>query len=153
MIENIAEVVRQEHDHIWLQGTTISGCARCDAGRGCGGGIFGKLVRRRMAGFAVPADDWHLQAGDVVVVGLTEGVLLRATLLTYLLPLTLLFAGGVIGQLWFAREWASIALAGLGLVAGIMLLRPAQQQILGPLLQPRILRRADSRESGPCFNA
>jgi sigma-E factor negative regulatory protein RseC len=64
-----------------------------------------------------------LQPGDTVMVGLAEGALLRGSLLVYLLPLTLLLAGALLGQAAFAGAGeepvvlAGAAGLGLGFVA------------------------------------
>lgn len=73
------------------------GCPACDAGRGCGAGVFGKLLKRRPV---VLDFDNHLSAkpGDAVIVGLPEALFLVLATRFYLYPLLAGLAGAAAGH-------------------------------------------------------
>jgi sigma-E factor negative regulatory protein RseC len=74
-----------------------SGCSACDAGRGCGAGIFGKLLRRR----AVELDFENrvgARLGQGVIVGIPEALLLNLVMRFYLFPLLAGLAGAGLGH-------------------------------------------------------
>lgn len=124
-----------------LKAVSATGCARCDAGEGCGGGLFAKLVRDGHQGLSLEDQAGDLKPGEHVVVGLEEGVFLRATLLTYAWPLLILLclalAGGVLA--WPDAWVATAALSGFALASGsVPWLR---RRYLDRHLHPRVLRR------------
>jgi sigma-E factor negative regulatory protein RseC len=63
-----------------------TGCAACEAGQGCGAGLFGRLLRRRPV---ILEFDNRLEArcGQEVLVGLSERWFLRLVARFYLVPL------------------------------------------------------------------
>ena len=46
MIEQQARVLRADDLQVVVRIGGQTGCAACDAGQGCGAGLFGKLLRR-----------------------------------------------------------------------------------------------------------
>lgn len=77
-----------------------SGCAACDAGRGCGAGIFGRLLDRFDEPIRVP-NSLGLAPGQVVKIGLTENAFLGLALRLYGVPLCLGLLGGTAAWLLF----------------------------------------------------
>ena len=97
-----------------------SGCRACDAGRGCGAGIFGRLLLRR------PVElDFENQLGagigQAVMVGLPEAMFLRLVLRLYLLPLLAGLAGAVAGHYLVYKAGLPEAAVDLGALAGGLL--------------------------------
>ena len=74
-----------------------AGCPACDAGKGCGAGLFGRLLKRSPVSLEFP-NDLDCRVGQSVVVGLTETVLLRIVFRLYLLPLLAGLAGATFGH-------------------------------------------------------
>jgi positive regulator of sigma E activity len=74
-----------------------SGCPACDAGKGCGAGIFGRLVARKPITLEL---DNSIQAsmGQAVVVGIPESVFLLLLFWLYLLPLLAAMVGAALGH-------------------------------------------------------
>lgn len=89
MIEQQGRIVGVEDGlaRVRLGGT--SGCPSCDEGKGCGAGIFGRLLKRNPVELelenSIGASD-----GQAVMVGIPERIYLRLAARFYLLPL---FAG------------------------------------------------------------
>ena len=146
MIREHARVLRSESGRAWVAPRSVADCERCARGQGCGGGVLGRLVGDRLREVEVDPNGHELAAGDRVVLGLSEPVLLKASLVAYLLPLACLFAGALLGR--FLAPWegdaAELMGAGAGLALGIGLARrlgaPAQQ---ASAWQPKVVARLD----------
>lgn len=102
-----------------------NGCGHCASGNGCGSGKLSQLFcsskpRSFKVGNAVNA-----QVGDEVSVGLPDGVLLRNSILMYVLPLTLMLATALLASGLYpeARDGAALLGAVAGLLAGFFVVR------------------------------
>lgn len=97
MIEQQGRVVAVDSGEALVQLGGRAGCPACDAGRGCGAGVFGRILRRRAV---VMTFDNHLEAraGQAVVVGLPEAWFLSLVARFYLFPLLAGLAGGALGH-------------------------------------------------------
>lgn len=60
MIENLAVVARRDGDAVTVVAASRSGCARCDAGEGCGGGVLGRLIAAGSRACGCPIRGWTL---------------------------------------------------------------------------------------------
>ena len=86
-----------------------AGCARCDAGKGCGAGVFGRLLKRKPV--TVSLDNTvDAGPGQPVMVGIAEVMFLRLAARLYLYPLLAGIAGAAVG-------YSFSALADVGPVA------------------------------------
>jgi sigma-E factor negative regulatory protein RseC len=97
MIEQQGQAVSESAGKVRVRLGGQSGCAACDAGRGCGAGVFGKLLRRR----AVELDFENrvgARPGQGVMVGIPEALLLGLVTRFYLLPLLSGLAGAGLGH-------------------------------------------------------
>ena len=82
-------------DSVQLGGS--SGCAVCNAGKGCGAGIFGRLLQRKPVVLEL-YNQPGARLGQVVMVGLPETLFLRLVFSFYLFPLLAGLAGAAIGH-------------------------------------------------------
>lgn len=89
-----------------------AGCSACDAGRGCGAGVFGSLLRRRPVRMQLD-NTIEAECGQAVMVGLPESLFLRLVLRFYLLPLLSGLVGGVAGHYLAVRFGAGLPLSDL----------------------------------------
>ncbi len=150
MIEERGTVVAVEEGFVWLETQRRSSCGGCQASGSCGAATLAKLWpdrRNRARALSEPG----LRPGDEVIVGLAEGALLRGALLVYLLPLALLLAGALLGQIVFAGagEEPVVALGVVGLGLGFLAVRVLSRRLqCDTRFQPVVLRRANSAESG-----
>lgn len=149
VIEERAVVTRIEGDVVYIQAINIGNCRRCAEGRGCGGGILGRLAGHSR--YSVPASSrvQDLQVGESVVVGVTPEAVLSASAVVYLLPLGCMFAAGAFAQLVLGAGdllVAAFAAAGLGL--GLVGVRWRSGVVNAEAYQPRILRRDDRAADG-----
>lgn len=102
-----------------------NGCGHCASGNGCGSGKLSQLFcsskqRTFKVGNAVNA-----QVGDEVNIGLPDGVLLRNSILMYVLPLTFMLAAALLASGLFAEAPDGAAMLGAvaGLLAGFLVVR------------------------------
>ncbi|MGK2927687.1 MAG: SoxR reducing system RseC family protein [Lysobacterales bacterium] len=122
MLEQQGQVVAVADGRVSVRLGGQSGCAACDAGQGCGAGVFGKLLRRRPL---ILEFGNHLDAhsGQAVVVGVPEAWFLRLVARFYLLPLLAGLGGAGFGHYLSVRLQSGpsgrdiLALAG-GIAAG-----------------------------------
>lgn len=63
-----------------------SSCALCDAGKGCGAGIFGRMLKRKPVTLQLE-NRVNAVSGQAVMVGIPESLYLRLLGRLYLLPL------------------------------------------------------------------
>lgn len=150
MLEEQATVLTVESGSVWVEADRQAGCERCEAGQGCGGGLLGRLVKRGSSRVRALTDVEDLQAGDQVVIGLDERLLVRGSLMTYILPLLCMLAAAIFAEQVLRAADLAVAAAGmLGLGVGLLVLR---SYTLGLMrrgeLQPRILRRATGNNVG-----
>jgi len=74
-----------------------SGCAACEAGRGCGAGVFGRMFKREPVLMEFE-NQLEASCGQAVVVGLPDRLFLGLVVRLYLLPLLAGLAGAVAGH-------------------------------------------------------
>lgn len=96
MIEEIAVVAKIENHQVWVKSGQNKSCGGCAQQSGCSTSLLQKFIHQRL--FAVDSQI-QLASGDQVVVAIDESILVRASLLLYMLPLLLMFAGGA------AADW------------------------------------------------
>lgn len=135
MIEHTARVVRVEADVAWVRADSPSSCGAC-AGKGCGSSTFVRLLHPREPEYPV-ANPISAEAGDTVVIGIEEGALVRAAVSGYLVPLSLLLFGALLGGHW--GEPQAVAGGVLGLIAAAVWLKRRKA-----LAAPVILRKGSA---------
>ncbi len=97
MIEQTVQVVAIDGDEAWVESLSQSGCERCDAGQGCGGGVFAKLFGNKQ--FRIKIDNTlNAVVHEKVVIGIPENAITAGSFLVYLSPIFGMIMGG-----WFGR--------------------------------------------------
>lgn len=131
-----------------------SNCARCDAGKGCGAGVFGRLLKRKPVTLDLD-NTVNALPGQPVMVGIPETVFLRMVARLYLLPLLAGLAGAVsghylsvVGQLSPGASDALTLLAGLVSGAVMMAWKHSDDREFPVSLVVHLSRVISSKESG-----
>ncbi|MGI9264557.1 MAG: SoxR reducing system RseC family protein [Gammaproteobacteria bacterium] len=144
MILESATVLRTQGSFAWVSCRNQAGCQRCAEGRGCGGGILGRLLGDRLREIRVINEKLDLEPGDQVVIGLADSVLVKAALVMYLVPLLLM----VFGAATFSLAWPAVADASAlvgaaaGLLTGLWLARRyGNRSGRSPIFHPSVLER------------
>ncbi|MGZ5077566.1 MAG: SoxR reducing system RseC family protein [Methylobacter sp.] len=112
MIEELAVVVKIENRQVWVESGQNSACGGCLQKASCSTNAIGSVLKKK----SVPVDcDIELKTGDEVMVAIDENLLLRASLLLYLVPLIALFTGAGLAE-WLLPD--TVANADLWIAAG-----------------------------------
>jgi sigma-E factor negative regulatory protein RseC len=97
MIEQQGKVVAVANGRACVRLGGVSGCSSCDAGRGCGAGVFGRLLKRKPVTLEFE-NRINAEQGQPVVVGIPETLFLRMIARLYLYPLLAGIAGAALGH-------------------------------------------------------
>jgi sigma-E factor negative regulatory protein RseC len=142
-LENAGQVARLSGPNAEVLVTPGEACGSCSNASYCGGG---NKKRRLLARNPLGA-----QTGDWVVVSVDEARGTLSALVVFGIPALAILAGVLAGGLLLGKDlWAGI-LAGVGLVAGVLVVKivDRQAQRSGRGL-PEIVRRLDSPEAFTC---
>lgn len=148
IIEESGRVIAVDGEHAWVVTERQTACGNCAANKGCGTGIIarafssGRQIRIRVRNVVNAA------VGDEVVLGIDDSMVLRGSILMYLLPLLALFIGAFVGKAvneavrMFEADYLS---AVVGIIAMLLVFvtlhrRPRLLLTAGDC-QPHILRR------------
>ena len=144
MIEELAVVVKIENHQVWVEAGQNSACGGCLQKASCTTNALGSVLKKK----SVPVDcNIQLKTGDEVMVAIDENLLLRASLLLYLVPLIALFAGAGIAD-WLLTDntrYAELWIAGsavLSFLLSLWLINKAQSLlILSYYARPVVVRK------------
>jgi sigma-E factor negative regulatory protein RseC len=120
MIEQQGVVVGRSGGEVQVRLGGRSGCAACDAGRGCGAGVFGRLLRRRPVVLSL-RNPIGAEQGQPVVVGLPESLFLSLITRFYLYPLLAGLVGAVLGHYVSGKLHPGTAVADAVTLTGALL--------------------------------
>ena len=144
-VEGIARVVRVDGDSVWLEPEQTTSCGSCASKAACGSGApgIGTVASRNAQRQFRIDNDWHLLAGDRVVVGIGEQALIKAALTAYAIPLTCALLGGGMAEATYGSDLITMAAMAAALGIGVALARLSATRLgARGSLAPRILRRA-----------
>jgi sigma-E factor negative regulatory protein RseC len=97
MIEQNVQVVRCQEERLWVRMGSQSGCTACDNGKGCGAGLFAKLLQRKPVVLELPRTDMNVKAGQMVTLSFSEKIYLKLVLASYGWPLLAALGGAFAG--------------------------------------------------------
>jgi sigma-E factor negative regulatory protein RseC len=145
VIEEQATVLRADARVAYVQAERRSTCGSCSAASGCGTSLLDRFLGRRVPRLEVD-NDLGVSAGDLVVIGVPEGAMLRAAAAAYLGPLAGLILGAVAGRHWPFAAGGSEAMSLLGAAlcfGGALWLVARYSRALSrdPRFRPVLLRR------------
>jgi sigma-E factor negative regulatory protein RseC len=113
MIEQQGKVVAIVDGRACVRLGGTSGCTSCDAGKGCGAGVFGRLLKRKP--LVLELDNRvNAAAGQPVIVGIPEALFLRLITRLYLFPLLAGIAGAAFGH--YLAVLNGVGIAGSDLI-------------------------------------
>ncbi|WP_339487630.1 SoxR reducing system RseC family protein [Pseudomonas sp. EL_65y_Pfl2_R95] len=141
MIEEQGRVVAVESGAVWVETLRKSTCSTCSANAGCGQGLLDKLGVDSRRGYVRALSNLQLSVGDHVVIGVREDLLVRGSLLVYLMPLIGLFAAAVLADQLSLSEPLVILSGFAGLAASWLGVRWRSSRVAeDPQLQPVVMR-------------
>lgn len=141
MIEEQGRIVAVEPGAVWVETLRKSTCSSCSVKAGCGQGLLDQLGASGRRGYVRALSDLQLSVGDAVVIGVREDLLVRGSLLVYLLPLLGLFVAAVLAeQMSLSEPWVILS-ALCGFLLACCAVRWRSGITAGdPALQPVVLR-------------
>lgn len=96
MIEEHGRVVAVESGAVWVETLRQSACGSCAAQKGCGHSAIARMSEKPMHVRALT--DLSLPVGTEVVIGIPEDILLKSSLIAYLMPLLLALTAALLVQ-------------------------------------------------------
>lgn len=154
MMTETAQVIETEGGYAWVETQRKTTCGSCAVQKGCGTSVLAKVLGNRTSRIRV-INAIDASPGEMVVIGVEEGMLVRTSLAVYAMPLVFLLLGGVGGGMladalqWSSREGATAVGGVLGLLLGFLWLRRYTRSIaLDARHQPSLIGYADAPQSG-----
>lgn len=142
MFTEVGQVIAEEGDKVWVQTQSKTGCSSCKVSSTCGSGIVNKAFSHKV--FVTPLKNTiNAHINDEVEVGIPEDLVLKASLVVYLLPLIGLILALALSSLMLPNltELGSIMSATLGLIVGFLGVRWfAHRKSARQELQPVLLK-------------
>ena len=143
-MNELGQIVAVEKQGLWVETRRASTCNSCAAQKACGQGLMTKLMPGKEHYIWVVADGDKLAAshvGDMVEVSVPDDVVLKASMIVYLVPLFGLIAGVLLGNNWQPGDPGAIAGGIIGLLFGLGLVRLHAKRVKHDCrVQPRMLR-------------
>jgi sigma-E factor negative regulatory protein RseC len=128
MLVETGRVVAVEPGSVWVETIRQSTCGSCAARQGCGHGLLNRIADGRSGYVRVlsgAVDARVCRVDDQVRISIPEQVILRGSLVVYMLPLLCMLAGAAAVP-GFRDDLPELAVAGgalLGLALGFALVR------------------------------
>lgn len=144
MTVEFAHVSKIEGEHAWVEKSAIAACSGCAAQSECGTSAIQKYLSKSYRTVKV-TNQCGATKGDYVAVEIEDALLLKLSLITYLLPLCVFILGCILGNAITAnyKNLASIAFGVGGLVCAVVFVRAYTQWLFqrkhAPLKAIRII--------------
>jgi len=146
MLTESGRVVGLEDDGVWVETIRRSTCGTCAAQKGCGHGLLHRISEGKRGYIRVlpgehPID--HYKVDDQVLISIPEEVILRGSLIAYVMPLLTMLAGALsaVNLLSGNEDLLAVCGAAVGLAFGFALVRwHATRHRRDPDFQPVLLR-------------
>lgn len=121
MIEQNVKVLRCQEKRLWVQMGSQTGCSACENGKGCGAGVFSRLLRRKPVLLELPRNELEIEVGQMVTLAIPEKVYINLLLGSYGWPLLAAMAGAIAGHSLFVHLQLGLELIDMGaLVFGVL---------------------------------
>ena len=149
MIEETAKVIAVDDENclVRVEIQRQTSCGQCVANKSCGTAVLQKVLGNRRTRLVLPYDK-KIHVNDTVVLGMSENALVKGSLAVYAIPLLLMIAFALLGELVGEQlalssvDSTSIGFALVGLLFGVIWLKLFSKRIKSDRqYQPRILRK------------
>ena len=120
MIETTARVVSSCNGTVLVEPSTESGCGGCQSRSVCGVSGLGKYFSGNRKAIAVKCDA-NVHAGDELQLSMSEGDMLKAGLLAYLLPSVFALVGAGSAAVYGLGDFGAVLGATGGVAVGLLL--------------------------------
>ena len=121
MIEQNVQVLRCENERLWVRMGSRSGCTACDNGKGCGAGLFAKLIRNKPVILELPRNNLEVESGQMLTLAVPEQIYLKLVFASYGWPLLAALGGAFAGYSLAAwLQLSPVLVDAATLVGGIL---------------------------------
>lgn len=139
MILETGKIISVEQNGVWVETIQRSVCGSCKAEKGCGQSLMAKWGANASYIWVLlegrNPEDYSI--GDQIQIGIAEDVVVKASLLAYIMPLVLILLMTIVTHYFFNNEAVTAFGALLGLViAGVLLRWHADRSRLDARMQP-----------------
>ena len=149
MIEETGKVVAIEKGAVWIETIRKSSCDSCASKQGCGHSVLAKISSA--ANHVRVLNDFDLDVGDDVVIGVPEDVVVIGSVIAYLMPLACLLVFTIMGKLVFGSEGYGIVRGFGGLIVGFSMVRWHFLKRKDDVrFQPSVIRSKSASAFGVC---
>ena len=142
----------RDNDQVWVATMRQTACGSCEAKNACGQSALAKMLSPD-ANHVLAIDPLGVEVGDQVVIGIPEDIVLKSSLLMYLVPLTLMIVLAVLAVQFFPsfNQDLLASLGGvLGFSLGLILVRwHGQRNRNNERYQPVVLREQIAANASP----
>lgn len=144
MLEETGVVIAIDKDQAWVQTIRKSACSSCEAKSGCGQGVLARISDGK-ANQVLVSNTLNLEVGDEVLIGIAEELLVKASVMVYLLPLIVMIMAASAVEKWLVPGDGWVALAGIiGLAFGFLLVKLySLSHKSDPKFCPKMIRKKD----------
>ena len=146
MLEAMAKVVAADDGSLWVEAQSRGTCGHC-TNSSCTSSVLSKLFGARRNRLQME-NSLGACAGQQVVIGIPDELLLRASVCAYLLPLVMMLLTALVASALGLREAIQSLLALCGLAVGFLMLHWATQS-LQQQFKPQLLRIVNQTEVAP----
>jgi sigma-E factor negative regulatory protein RseC len=125
-MRELGTVVAIEERSLWVETSRQTACGSCSAQKGCGTSLLAKLFPNRQHFVRVLAQVDQissLQVGQEVTIEVSDSLIVKASLIMYLVPIALLLIGAAVGDTEGGSDGYAILGAVIGMTAGLTLVR------------------------------
>ena len=146
MLTESGRVVGLEDDGVWVETIRRSTCGTCAAQKGCGHGLLHRISEGKRGYIRVLPGEHsidHYKVDDQVLISIPEEVILRGSLVAYVMPLLTMLAGALsaVNLLSGNEDLLAVCGAAVGLAFGFALVRwHGTRHRRDPAFQPVLLR-------------
>tara|TARA_R110002110_G_scaffold406421_1_gene626345 strand:- start:157754 stop:158230 length:477 start_codon:yes stop_codon:yes gene_type:complete len=128
MLTETARVVAVETDGVWVETIRRSTCGACAVQKGCGHGLMNRIGDGRRSYIRVLRNEnspVSCAVDDQVRISIPEDVILRGSVVVYMLPLACMLGGAsaAANLVTGSADAAAAAGAVVGFAAGVLLVR------------------------------
>ena len=139
MIKQPATVIAETANAYLLETLPKSACKRCAEGKGCGGGILAQAFANKTYQLSIDKNK-QLKLKDLVYIGIRSSLLVRASLLLYLLPLIVMVTVALVASsLTSGEDVYTVPAAIIGLIIGALISRTISNHYINENASPVLL--------------
>jgi sigma-E factor negative regulatory protein RseC len=142
MLEATGKVMAVDGEYVVVETRQRSACGHCSAGERCDVSVLSGLFSARRNQVRL-SNHLNLSAGDIVVMGINESVLLTTAMMAYMLPLVMMIAFATVINLQGFEDAISFMAGLVGLFTGMQLSNFLMARRHTPYREIVLLRKAN----------